>query len=164
MTNDTCALDDIAVAAPCRASWANMQGDEQVRFCADCRRHVYNLSGMARAEAEALVREKEGRLCVRFYRRSDGTMLTRDCPVGIYDRRWRVIMSFVFGGIVLLTAALAGFGWLASRDEPGQSPLEQMLHKFFPRPTPTLVMGEPCVVPKPGPAVLPNPVVQDQEN
>jgi hypothetical protein len=60
-----------------------MAGNERQRFCAQCKLNVYNLSEMTRAEAEALVARAEGRVCVRFYRRRDGTMLTRDCPVGL---------------------------------------------------------------------------------
>src|SRR5262249_21676769 len=32
--------------------------------------------------AVALLREKEGRLCVRLHRRPDGTVMTADCPRG----------------------------------------------------------------------------------
>jgi hypothetical protein len=38
---------------------------------------------MTRREAEALLRETEGRLCARLYRRADGTILTENCPVGL---------------------------------------------------------------------------------
>lgn len=80
-------LDGIDVAAPCPASWAGMTGDERKRFCAECKLHVYNLSDMTRNQAVRLVRKAEGkRLCVRFFRRSDGTVLTRDCPVGLRRR------------------------------------------------------------------------------
>ena len=44
--------------------------------------NVYNLSDMTEEEALKLVEEREGRLCVRFYQREDGTVLTSDCPVG----------------------------------------------------------------------------------
>src|SRR5260370_15414772 len=46
-------------------------------------KNVYNLSEMTRREAEALVREKEGQLCARLYRRADGTILTSNCPAGL---------------------------------------------------------------------------------
>ncbi len=52
--------------------------------------HVYNLSEMTSLEAENLVLEKEGKLCVRFLRRKDGTILTQDCPVGLRHIRARV--------------------------------------------------------------------------
>jgi hypothetical protein len=59
-----------------------MDGDARVRFCRECNRNVYNLSAMTEREAQRVVAEREGRLCVRFYQRSDGTVLTSDCPVG----------------------------------------------------------------------------------
>ncbi len=73
----------VQVASPCPASWDQMQGDDKVRFCGECRLHVYNLSAMSRREAEEMVRNKEGRLCVRFFQRADGTVLTQDCPRGL---------------------------------------------------------------------------------
>lgn len=59
-----------------------MIGTERRRFCGDCQLNVYNLSGMSQREAENLLTNSEGRLCVRFFRRADGTILTKDCPVG----------------------------------------------------------------------------------
>jgi hypothetical protein len=59
-----------------------MAGDDRVRFCGECRKNVYDLRGMRREEAEGLLRERGGDLCVRLYRRADGTVLTEDCPVG----------------------------------------------------------------------------------
>ena len=59
-----------------------MDGDERVRFCRECNRNVYNLSAMPEPEARRVVEEREGRLCVRFYQRSDGRVLTSDCPAG----------------------------------------------------------------------------------
>ena len=75
-------LNNIKIASPCSADWNAMSGDDKKRFCGECKLNVYNLSGMTKDEAENLIIEKEGRLCVRFYRRSDGTVLTEDCPVG----------------------------------------------------------------------------------
>lgn len=99
-------LDNLKVAAPCAADWGRMRGDDRVRFCAQCSLNVYNLSGMTRAEAEALVTNTEGRLCVRFYRRADGTLLTENCPVGLRAIKRRV--SRVAGA-----ALSAAFGFLA---------------------------------------------------
>jgi hypothetical protein len=55
----------------------------RVRFCGQCNLNVYNLSGMTRDEAESLIARNEGRLCVRFYKRRDGSIITQDCPVGL---------------------------------------------------------------------------------
>jgi hypothetical protein len=70
------------IASPCPASWEDMEGDDRIRFCDECELNVYNLSDMAEDAALKLVEEREGRLCVRFYQREDGTVLTSDCPVG----------------------------------------------------------------------------------
>ena len=75
-------LSNIRIASPCQADWNEMYGDNRKRFCGDCKLNVYNLSGMTTDEAEALVMNAEGRLCVRFYRRADGSIITQDCPVG----------------------------------------------------------------------------------
>ncbi len=72
----------LRVASPCKASWEAMDGDDRVRFCRECNRNVYNLSVMTETEARRVVAEREGRLCIRFYQRRDGTVLTSDCPVG----------------------------------------------------------------------------------
>lgn len=71
------------IASPCRVGWEQMMGDERVRFCRECSLHVYNIAEMTRAEAESLIAHAEGRMCARLYRRADGTVATRDCPVGL---------------------------------------------------------------------------------
>jgi TonB family protein len=80
---DSPPLGTIKIAVPCKAEWKWMYGDERVRFCGQCSLNVFNLSAMTTEEAEDLIRRADGRLCVRFYRRNDGTILTRNCPVGL---------------------------------------------------------------------------------
>jgi hypothetical protein len=63
-----------------------MAGDDQVRYCGLCEKNVYNFSAMTSTEVVELIQRHEGQLCARFYRRSDGTMLTTDCPVGVHHR------------------------------------------------------------------------------
>ena len=82
-------LENLRIATPCQADWDEMRGDDRVRFCGRCDKNVYNLSALTRGEAESLVREREGNLCVRLYQRSDGTVLTADCPVGVRRQRLR---------------------------------------------------------------------------
>src|SRR5215204_5124227 len=76
-------LDHVRVAAPCSADWDSMFGDDRVRFCGQCKLNVYNLSEMRRAEAELLVGRAEGRVCVRYFQRRDGSIITDNCPVGL---------------------------------------------------------------------------------
>jgi hypothetical protein len=95
-------LDQIRIASPCPAKWAAMSGDERVRFCAACKLHVYDLSAMTREAATRLVEGAEGRLCVRFRRRADGTILTADCPLGIraVGRRLRAVAAAILGWLI----------------------------------------------------------------
>ena len=82
MQNTGKLLERLEIATPCQADWAAMSGDERVRFCGLCRLNVYNLSGMSRAEGEALIQKTEGKVCIRMFKREDGTVLTSDCPLG----------------------------------------------------------------------------------
>lgn len=95
-------LDDIRVASPCPADWSKMAGDDRVRHCNACNLNVYDLSEMTREEATRLVFETEGRVCARFYRRNDGTVVTNDCPRGIAVlrkrlRRWSTAVASFLG-------------------------------------------------------------------
>jgi hypothetical protein len=102
-------LDHVRVAAPCESDWDQMIGDERVRFCGQCSLNVYNLSSMTRSEAESLIARTEGRLCVRFYRRRDGSIITKDCPVGLGAIRRRV--SYLAKAIASMVLGLfAGLG------------------------------------------------------
>src|SRR4051794_558697 len=46
------SLETLRIASPCTARWDEMRGDEQMRYCGQCRKKVYNLSAMTRDEAE----------------------------------------------------------------------------------------------------------------
>jgi hypothetical protein len=109
-------LDNIRVAAPCTADWGKMSGDDRVRACGDCNKNVYNLSGMTREEAEALILAKEGRLCVRYYRRTDGTILFKDCEIGVSRRRRRRVVA----GAAAFLAATGVVGYAASKLTGGE--------------------------------------------
>ncbi|HEY6190241.1 MAG TPA: hypothetical protein VIW80_21495 [Pyrinomonadaceae bacterium] len=118
MAKYTSPLDHVTVAAPCSADWDAMIGDDRARFCGQCKLNVYNLSGMTRREAEALIAGSEGRLCVRFYRRADGTILTENCPIGLraLKRRLSRVASAMLSTIL---SFLAGLGLYTALDERG---------------------------------------------
>jgi hypothetical protein len=80
-----------------------MMGDERVRYCSHCKLNVYNPSAMTEAEIQSLIANREGRLCGRLFRRTDGTLLTQDCPVGFRTVVKRI--SRVAGAI--LSAAMS---------------------------------------------------------
>jgi hypothetical protein len=82
-------INNLRVASPCSVGWETMSGDERTRHCQLCNLSVYNISALTDRQARDLVTTKQGPICVRFYRRSDGTVLTVDCPVGIRALRKR---------------------------------------------------------------------------
>ena len=52
-----------------------------------------------------LLEEREGRICIRLYRRADGTVITADCPVGVKRRRLRgLVISAVSVGALAAAA------------------------------------------------------------
>jgi hypothetical protein len=102
-------LHHLKVASPCSADWNSMAGDERVRFCGQCSLHVYNISEMSPEAAIALVTGTERRICARFFRRSDGTVLTKDCPTGLRAVRARTsrIAGAIFSAVLSLVSSSA---------------------------------------------------------
>jgi len=109
MGQDIHLLDSLELASPCSAKWSEMEGNNQKRYCKQCCLNVYNFAEMTRREAERIVESNEGRLCGILYRRADGTVLTRDCPVGVAALRKRLAISLSWIG----TATLACIGVLS---------------------------------------------------
>src|SRR5437870_929538 len=108
MSRNSIALDVIDIARPCTADWNEMRGNERVRFCRHCSLHVYNLSEMPAPDALRLVSETEQRVCLRFYRRADGTVITRDCGVSAAVKRFGLWASAAMA--VALSAFIAALG------------------------------------------------------
>lgn len=104
MKKFTNPLDKIKIASPCGADWNEMRGDERRRFCSLCELNVYNLSDLTRAEAESFLINSEGRVCLRVFRRADGSVITRDCPVG-----WARIKKRVSRAATAVFSLIAGF-------------------------------------------------------
>lgn len=67
-----------------------MTGNETVRHCDSCKLNVYSTDAMTKRDLEALIFRTEGRTCLRLHRRADGTVLTKDCPVGLHGYQKRV--------------------------------------------------------------------------
>src|SRR6185503_8934132 len=159
-TNDL--LTNVTVASPCSARWGHMIGDERSRYCLQCKKHVYNFSSMTAAEVTDLIRQKEGKLCARFYRRADGTMLTADCPMGT-GRFWRAIRTRLAATAALfaITAAAAMAAHSANEHSTTRPPnkLTQLWDGaklkvktwFGYKPQNQFVMGDICVAPPPPP-------------
>jgi hypothetical protein len=150
MTKFDNPLANLKIASPCSADWEAMVGDNRKRFCGDCKLNVFNLSGMSKDEAENLLKNSEGRVCVRFYQRADGTVLTENCPVGWAKVKQKTklfvtaaaSLVFSFLGAIGLQPAIAnakGFGFNIP----------------FVTPTPERFMGKVAIKPTPTPKATP---------
>ncbi len=105
-------LDNMKIASPCHVAWDDMDGGDRVRHCAKCDKDVFDLSALTRDDAESLLRERAGNLCVSYYQRADGTVITSDCTVGIAKRRRRRVMA---AGLAALLASSGGLALFLSR-------------------------------------------------
>lgn len=118
MQKFTNPLNDIKIASPCAANWNEMIGDNRRRHCSECKLNVYNLSEMTQTEAENFLINSEGRVCLQIFRRSDGTVLTKDCAVGWQALKKRAsqtataFFSMVFG----ILGGLLAFNQLSAND------------------------------------------------
>jgi hypothetical protein len=148
-------LDQLRIASPCNAPWEKMTGTDRARYCGLCEKTVYNVSAMSREEAEQFLSSVET-ACVRFYQRTDGTILTADCPVGISRKRRR---TFAWSLVATAVASIAGaLGFHFRRGaipEPAQGKMEA---SDFPAPmgvvavpddTVRMPMGVMVPIPKP---------------
>ena len=104
MQKFTNPLDKIKIASPCGADWNEMRGDKRRRYCALCKLNVYNLSDMSKTEAESFLINSEGRVCLRVFRRADGSVITKDCPVG-----WQKLKRKVSRTAAAVFSLIAGF-------------------------------------------------------
>lgn len=129
------SLDNVRTATPCAKGWDEMTGDDRVRFCDQCQLNVYNISAMERREAEAFLTNATGRVCGMYFRRADGTILTRDCPVGLRALRRKIsrVAAAAFSAIFSLLTGNAALNAtvLAQQGSAGnQVKIEKKLRRF----------------------------------
>jgi hypothetical protein len=158
------SLDIIQIASPCTADWEEMSGDERSRHCSHCNLNVYNLSEMSLEEAEIFLAEREGRVCVRLYKRADGTVIARDCPVGLRAVRAKIVrLALATAGLFLAftATALAALGKIPVLGPYLAQGRVGQLHNQH---SPFMAMGAICI-PSPPPAPwtgpAPNPPTAD---
>src|SRR3954470_21973930 len=99
------SFDRMIIPAPCDADWDSMIGNERVRFCEHCSLEVTNLSNLTRQEAMRLVAKSEGRLCVQFVRRNDGSIVSKKIPKQLHQisRRVSRLAAGAFSATLSLT-------------------------------------------------------------
>jgi hypothetical protein len=138
-------LSKLKVASPCRESWSDMTGADQVRHCTRCDKDVFNLSEMNAADAEALLARHGTAPCVRFFRRADGTVKTKDCP----DRRPLIAGAIAASVIAAAGLAAAGVSAMATMGAPDRPAI-----LITPEPPPMPTMGLLAPAPEPPPVIM----------
>lgn len=109
MSKFTHPLDNINITSPCTADWDSMIGNDVVRFCRHCNLNVHDISLMTGEEALALVRSSNGRLCLRYIRRPDGTIQTASPhqKLHLIKRRASRIVAASFGATLSICSGVA---------------------------------------------------------
>jgi hypothetical protein len=135
----------LSIASPCKEKWDAMVGDDRVRHCSRCDKHVFNLSGMTGPEISALLARRGERPCVRFFKRQDGTMLTADCPVG---RPKKIALRVITAAGIALGASASGLVAALAGQRPGcrveaRMGQELMGEPAFEMPSPRLPGNQP---------------------
>ncbi|MEK7358227.1 MAG: hypothetical protein AAB250_17405 [Bdellovibrionota bacterium] len=182
-------LDKVRIASPCTMSWNEMKGDDRTRHCGACKLNVYNVAGLTKVEAlELLTKSAAGeRVCMRLMRRKDGTIITKDCPVGVsLARRAKLRLASLSASAVALALWFTSIKSQAQELEPEQTfvasrpeimgkvamPPEhfEMMGGITAHPDESMIMGEVAAPPQPEPVemgeVAPEPwnVPYDESN
>ncbi|MCB9679004.1 MAG: hypothetical protein H6737_28140 [Alphaproteobacteria bacterium] len=85
----------LPIPKPCEVPWESMEGDDRRRLCAQCDKHVHDLSALTEREARRVA--KPG-VCVQYRRDAAGNVRFRP------SRRARLV---AFAGALLAGPALA---------------------------------------------------------
>ena len=100
-------LNQVTVPSPCPVDWGVMRGDDRVRFCDSCGKHVYNFAAMTAVEAIDAIRAEGGELCGQITRRADGSLVTMDSSTAAEPRpsRWQFRIRTLMGVVAAVAAA-----------------------------------------------------------
>lgn len=139
-------LANLEVSKPCDAKWSEMVGTGAARHCNLCEKHVYNVSQMTEAQVVDLIQSTEGTVCMRLFRRADGTVKTSDCHSQMHavPTKWPVRLISMF--ILTIFATLGGTA-LAFGDSKYFSKVEALVCEYLgiQRHDPDIVMGNVCI-------------------
>jgi hypothetical protein len=116
-------VEKIRVGDPCSQDWHQMTGNEEVRFCTHCAKSVNNLSAMTRRDAMRLVRQSNGRICIRYIQHPEtNAPVFADQLIQISRRVPRVAAGVMSASLSLSAFAYAQGGASRVRTEPAPSP------------------------------------------
>ncbi len=131
-------LNVLVIDTPCPMDWDRMDGDGRKRFCSRCEKTVYNIAEMTEQEALQLIGEGDRSICARIFRRPDGTIVTRRCPVLGMKTTGRRFQFSIATLVTLLTSSAALFAsapWIGKQIEP-------IVERWFAEPQPIPAVGK----------------------
>jgi Carboxypeptidase regulatory-like domain len=98
-------LDRVEINSPCAANWDEMKGTDQVRYCSECQKYVYNLSEMTQREAESLLTSRGNQMCARLIRDMEGQTLTVESlpPVRLLGWKPGPLATAVVSALISIT-------------------------------------------------------------
>lgn len=114
-------LDSIDVKMPCNESWEEMTGNAEVRFCSHCAKDVHNISAMTRAKAAKLIKDSNGKLCVRYAKNSNGELITAPSKFTQIKRRATIAAGVLSASLTLSTLANAQSETAVPKDTANQT-------------------------------------------
>ncbi len=118
-------LDSIDVKSPCSESWDEMKGNDEVRFCSHCAKNVHDISAMTRAKAEKLVKNSNGKLCVRYVKNPNGKVITAPPKLTQIKRRAAIAAGVLATSLTLSALTYAQGEPMQSKGNPNQTQKEK---------------------------------------
>ena len=122
----------LTIASPCPAEWSQMDGDDHTRFCHACEKSVYNVETLSETEVRALVQDDTP--CLRLFKRFDGTLITKDCAVGVRIKLAKAHRNFyrvVAAAAVMAITAAAAVANIGRQRVDGSLAAERVVGKIF---------------------------------
>jgi hypothetical protein len=112
-------LSQVRVAEPCPMAWNEMAGNDRARFCSHCNKHVHNLSALHEDEAQRLICESAGSLCIAYVPDTQGAPTTLAyAPQKRPRYRWRLVAM-----VAALGGAASAFATALYRPKPPPPPV-----------------------------------------
>ncbi len=107
-------------------SWDKMTGDNQVRFCEQCQRQVWNFFEMTEAEIVEVMRTNPERLCAQIKKTKDGILVTKDYRPAQKKFRFSMLAMMALATCLapLMFVAPTIYRWLTpAAQPPPQAPI-----------------------------------------
>ena len=103
-----------------------MTGNDQVRFCSHCAKDVHDISAMTRAKAEKLVKNSNGKLCVRYVKNPHGKLITAPPKLTQIKRR-----ATIAAGVLATSLTLSALAYAQGKPiQPKQNSNQTQKEKF----------------------------------